>query len=350
MPVSSATRSPARSWRWTSIRAASTSRAPRPLRALCQGLPGLARQGGRACSKGDSASPACCMAAARAATARAATSAAAAVSVVIATSAPGRAAGGGGLFHHGDNDGDPCHACGGAGKGCGFCGWRAPERPRLRLRRPRRSAAGCAMPRTGARRAACPGRPRPSARACNRPRRSSRPRAARLAAGDVHRVGMPAQDATLPPTGQGLQCLRRVGLRHLQWPGRGRPAFGQGLRRMWRRRLRALRWDGPVPPRRGQGCGRCSACGGAGCGLCGGKGGCSACGGAGCKLCCGSGLAHKLLGLPAGLVGKLFHVGDIKYFVGPGGPGPLTPGYVPNVVTTRSPRDFFAFPPFSQVE
>ena len=54
--------------------------------------------------------------------------------------------------------------------------------------------------------------------------------------------------------------------------------------------------------------------------------------------------------LPAGLIGKLFHVGDIEYFVGPGGPVPITPGYVPYVVTTRSPRDFLAFPPFSQLD
>jgi hypothetical protein len=36
----------------------------------------------------------------------------------------------------------------------------------------------------------------------------------------------------------------------------------------------------------------------------------------------------------------------VKYFVGPGGPVPITPGYVPYVVSTRSPRDYFAFPPF----
>jgi hypothetical protein len=93
----------------------------------------------------------------------------------------------------------------------------------------------------------------------------------------------------------------------------------------------------------------CGSCGGNGCGLCGGLGllhrsdPCSACGGKGCKLCCGSGLLH-------GLLAKLFHVGDIEYFVGPGGPVPITPGYVPYVVSTRSPRDFFAFPPFSQVD
>lgn len=91
----------------------------------------------------------------------------------------------------------------------------------------------------------------------------------------------------------------------------------------------------------------CGACGGRGCGLCGGRGlggnGCSACGGRGCGLCGGG---HHLLGLPSALVSKLLHRGEIKYFTGPGGPVPLTPGYVPYVVTTRSPRDYFAFPPF----
>ena len=101
----------------------------------------------------------------------------------------------------------------------------------------------------------------------------------------------------------------------------------------------------------GGGCGKCGlfnkgsacgACGGKGCGLCGlfNKGtGCGACGGRGCGLC--SNLKGKLAGL-------LHHKGNkIKYFVGPGGPVPLTPGYVPYTVTTRSPRDFLAFPPYT---
>lgn len=97
----------------------------------------------------------------------------------------------------------------------------------------------------------------------------------------------------------------------------------------------------------------CGACGGRGCGLCGGRGlrgghkTCDSCGGRGCGLCRG---ARSLLNLPHALVGKLTHAGEIKYFVGPGGPVPLTPGYVPYVVTTRSPRDFFAFPPFSPLD
>ncbi len=93
----------------------------------------------------------------------------------------------------------------------------------------------------------------------------------------------------------------------------------------------------------------CRGCGGAGilagcddpgCGLChGGKGkGCHFCGGKGCSHCL-SGLHSKIAGL--------FHHPKIEYFVGPGGPVPLTPGYVPYVVSTRSPRDFFAFPPMN---
>lgn len=97
--------------------------------------------------------------------------------------------------------------------------------------------------------------------------------------------------------------------------------------------------------------GLCGKCKGAGCGDCGGAGGhgvCKNCGGAGCGLCAHlKGKAHSLLGLPMGLAGKLLHKGEIKYFVGPGGPVPITPGYVPYVVSTRSPRDFLAFPPFS---
>jgi hypothetical protein len=100
----------------------------------------------------------------------------------------------------------------------------------------------------------------------------------------------------------------------------------------------------------GTGCGHCRGrhwghhkghdpCGDPGCGLChgthGGKG-CGHCGGAGCKHCLG---LHALLG-----------GNRVKYFRGAGGPVPLTPGYVPYVVTTRSPRDFFAFPPFSQLD
>lgn len=92
----------------------------------------------------------------------------------------------------------------------------------------------------------------------------------------------------------------------------------------------------------------CSTCHGNGCGKCGGCGllsklkGCLTCGGAGCKNCLAGlgGLKGKLHGLLGGIAGPKY-----QYFVGPGGPVPLTPGYTPYIVTTRSPRDFFAFPP-----
>ena len=89
-----------------------------------------------------------------------------------------------------------------------------------------------------------------------------------------------------------------------------------------------------------------------GCGLCGGKGcpscavsdPCRACGGRGCGLCGDPG------GLAAAAHGMLSHLlghDKIQWFVGPGGPVPLTPGYVPYINVTRSPRDFFAFPPMT---
>jgi hypothetical protein len=108
----------------------------------------------------------------------------------------------------------------------------------------------------------------------------------------------------------------------------------------------------------GNGCGACGGggigdlcggCGGKGCGLCGFLGHiknklCGGCGGAGCGLC---GKAKGLLNAPHALLSGLLHKNKIKYFVGPGGPVPITPGYVPYVITTRSPRDFLAFPPFT---
>jgi hypothetical protein len=107
----------------------------------------------------------------------------------------------------------------------------------------------------------------------------------------------------------------------------------------------------------------CGLCGGRGCHSCGGIGasgvcgdpgcghgqgtGCSLCGGKGCKHCMGgAGLGSMLHGKLASLTGA-FHRQRIKWFVGAGGPVPLTPGYVPYIVTTRSPRDFFAFAPMN---
>ena len=99
----------------------------------------------------------------------------------------------------------------------------------------------------------------------------------------------------------------------------------------------------------GKGCGGCggggllAGCGNSGCGLCGGgKGhGCGFCGGKGCSHC-----LSALAGLHGKLAGLLHHQ-KVDYFVGAGGPVPITPGYVPYIVATRSPRDFFAFPPMN---
>jgi len=111
---------------------------------------------------------------------------------------------------------------------------------------------------------------------------------------------------------------------------------------------------------------RCGLCKGqgAGCGVCGGSGmadPCGACGGRGCDGCRGlgchglgsgcNGLCGKLGALGAKahskLAGLFGHGNKIEYFVGPGGPVPITPGYVPYIVTTRSPRDFFSFAPMN---
>jgi len=109
----------------------------------------------------------------------------------------------------------------------------------------------------------------------------------------------------------------------------------------------------------GRGCGKCGlfggkgacdTCGGRGCGKCGlfGKGGCGFCGGKGCGKCGLGGIGSHMKGKVFGLLHP--HAGNIKWFVGPGGPVPLTPGYTPYVVTTRSPRDFLAFPPYTPSE
>ncbi len=120
---------------------------------------------------------------------------------------------------------------------------------------------------------------------------------------------------------------------------------------------------------------RCGSCGGMGCGACAGTGVTGLCGdpgcslgtghghgngpgtgqgtGTGCLLCGGKGCLQCLSGLASGVHGKLasvagmFHRPKISWFNGAGGPVPLTPGYVPYIVTTRSPRDFFSFPPMN---
>jgi hypothetical protein len=110
----------------------------------------------------------------------------------------------------------------------------------------------------------------------------------------------------------------------------------------------------------------CSGCGGSGvlgghgglCGACGGCGlcklvncgtGCLLCGGKGCANCLKglAGKAHGLLGHLAGSTLGLLAHNKLDWFVGAGGPVPLTPGYVPYIVTTRSPRDFLSFPPMN---
>jgi hypothetical protein len=96
----------------------------------------------------------------------------------------------------------------------------------------------------------------------------------------------------------------------------------------------------------------CGLCGGRGCNSCGGGqgsgtgSGCGFCGGQGCKHCLGGGLGSMLHGKLASLAAGLCRP-KVKWFLGAGGPVPLTPGYVPYIVTTRSPRDFFAFAPMN---
>jgi hypothetical protein len=90
-------------------------------------------------------------------------------------------------------------------------------------------------------------------------------------------------------------------------------------------------------------------CGDSGCGQTGkhGRGtGCGLCGGNGCSNCL-SGLTSGLHSRLASLAAGLLHHPKVTYFVGAGGPVPLTPGYVPYIVATRSPRDYFAFPPMN---
>lgn len=108
----------------------------------------------------------------------------------------------------------------------------------------------------------------------------------------------------------------------------------------------------------------CGICGGSGCGGCGlfghGGTGCGLCGGKGCASClcklkncvcqkagCLTSKAHGAVDHLRGSVLGVLHPNKVDYFVGAGGPVPLTPGYVPYIVSTRSPRDFFAFPPMN---
>jgi hypothetical protein len=112
---------------------------------------------------------------------------------------------------------------------------------------------------------------------------------------------------------------------------------------------------------------RCGSCGGDGCGTCANTGVTGLCGdpgcslgaghkhgkGTGCGLCGGKGCSHCLSGLKSGLHGKLASIAGvlnkpkIQWFNGAGGPVPITPGYVPYIVVTRSPREFFSFAPMN---
>jgi hypothetical protein len=89
------------------------------------------------------------------------------------------------------------------------------------------------------------------------------------------------------------------------------------------------------------------SCGTDGCGA----GACGGCGKLGCGGLCGLAAGH-IAGAKGKVHGAIGHFTKflpghgVKYFVGPGGPVPITPGYVPYVVPVRSPRDYFAFPPY----
>jgi hypothetical protein len=56
---------------------------------------------------------------------------------------------------------------------------------------------------------------------------------------------------------------------------------------------------------------------------------------------------HGKLASVAGAITGAFNRPRVSWFLGAGGPVPITPGYVPYIVATRSPRDFFAFPPMN---
>lgn len=173
----------------------------------------------------------------------------------------------------------------------------------------------------------------------------------------------PVASPQVGPSGQTVGCLD--GLGHGHGGGQGLAA-GHGL---------LGKHDGGVFGAGGNVCGPCGGRGlfnGGVCGPCGGDGlcgngndpcgpggMCGGCGGAGhlngqkCGLCGGSGLCAALGGLKGKAHGALGYLkglhpkNQVKYFVGAGGPVPLTPGYVPYINPVRSPRDFFAFPPFS---
>ena len=188
-----------------------------------------------------------------------------------------------GLIHHGDGCGDPCRACGGGG--CGFC-------KGLGLLR-----EGCGNPRG--------------------PGGIGGPREGNMGGGSLISPQVPAPIPSTQWSPQSTFIAGQCGDPGCLLKNRHFHRIGRG----------------------------CSTCDGKGCGICRDPGKscgtiCGNCRGRGCGLCGGRGLlpclnpgaaAHSLLA-------KLFHRGEIEYFVGPGGPVPLTPGYVPYIVTTRAPR------------
>jgi hypothetical protein len=173
------------------------------------------------------------------------------------------------------------------------------------------------------------------------------------------------------PSGQGLTAITCGGCAGMGHINGGPCGLCGGSKSLLRGHVMCKGCGGKGLMHGGDPCGGCggkgllagllhNACGGSGCGGCGGDGLmgghnlCGGCGGKGCGMCGHSGMIHKLVGLPHhltsavhGAAATVFHKGDIEYFVGPGGPVPLTPGYVPYVVPVRSPRDYFAFPPFT---
>ena len=217
------------------------------------------------------------------------------------------------LFHHGAR---PC------GDGCGDCG----------------GGHGGSLRRAAAAPAATAARRRPSRRP--RPRRALPQVRLRLLRprldGHPQRPGRSPQAVAMPSAqcgdpGCGLFAKHRhkgCGLCGGRGCGNCASYDPCGVRRQGLRPLRRRLATAAAPAAARA---AASAAARAGCGLCGGKG-CAAC--------------AKAKGWSAAWSTTLLHRDKIKWFVGPGGPVPLTPGYTPYVITTRSPRDFLAFPPF----
>lgn len=223
-----------------------------------------------------------------------------------------------GLFHGGHGDdcggkdcggghGTGCGACGGGGSGCGFCLGRGLFS--------HGGAGGCGSGLLGHGRGLGLGHGHKNFAPCHPTVVTATSQA------------QPTAQAVVQPSGQSLCGQPGCGLM-------GKHSHLGNMMNKLRCRLCG-----------GRGCGGCGGLGvGDPCGSCGGQGlGCGRCGGCGLS---GLGLGSRLHGVLGSLTGRL-HQPKVDWFVGPGGPVPLTPGYVPYVVPTRSPRDFFAFPPMN---